>query len=120
MRIWDLPVRVLCRKHLLGEHRELHAIWTILTEDRQGYRHHPEVKRWEGHLQHLADRHREQVEEMDQRGWNHKSPIFFERSAIDQLADLLESPPEPPGLVNTLEEQRRILIEKGCECQVKP
>ncbi len=31
MRIWDIePVR-LCRAHLLGEHRELHGLWNILT-----------------------------------------------------------------------------------------
>lgn len=27
MRIWDLSPKRLCRNHLLGEHRELHAIW---------------------------------------------------------------------------------------------
>lgn len=30
MRIWDIHPSLLCRKHLLGEHRELHAIWSIL------------------------------------------------------------------------------------------
>ncbi|HEX6642404.1 MAG TPA: pyrimidine dimer DNA glycosylase/endonuclease V, partial [Thermoanaerobaculia bacterium] len=38
MRIWDVDPAELCRAHLLGEHRELHAIWTILTQDRRGYR----------------------------------------------------------------------------------
>jgi len=33
MRIWDLPVKDLCKNHLLGEHRELHAIWSILTKN---------------------------------------------------------------------------------------
>ncbi len=33
MRIWDIPPKLLCRNHLLGEHRELHAIWSILTQE---------------------------------------------------------------------------------------
>jgi len=111
VRIWDLPVRVLCRKHLLGEHRELHAIWTILTEDRQGYRHHPEVKRWEGRLQHLAVRHQQQAEEMVRRGWNHKSPLACLPYWDEQVP--------PPSRITTLADQRRILVAKGCECQVK-
>ena len=42
MRIWDVPPECLCRQHLLGEHRELHAIWTILTTGKTGYTRHPE------------------------------------------------------------------------------
>ena len=34
MRVWDVSPKELCRAHLLGEHRELHAIWTILTQTR--------------------------------------------------------------------------------------
>ena len=32
MRTWDIPPEKLCRQHLLGEHRELHAIWSIITK----------------------------------------------------------------------------------------
>ncbi|NCS72473.1 MAG: pyrimidine dimer DNA glycosylase, partial [Candidatus Magasanikbacteria bacterium] len=31
MRVWDIHPKYLCRKHLLGEHRELHGLWNILT-----------------------------------------------------------------------------------------
>ena len=64
MRIWDVDPALLCRSHLLGEHRELHAIWTILSEDRRGYRSHPETIRWEGKLAALSRRHDELVAEM--------------------------------------------------------
>ena len=30
MRIWDIPTKKLCDQHLLGEHRELHAKWSII------------------------------------------------------------------------------------------
>ena len=36
MRIWDLKPEILCDKHLLGEHRELHAIWSVLTLNKTG------------------------------------------------------------------------------------
>ncbi len=53
MRIWDLEPERLCRQHLLGEHRELHALWVILTQDKQGFSRHPETLRWRGKLQAL-------------------------------------------------------------------
>jgi len=79
MRIWH-PIPPLCldRKRLLGEHRELHAIWNILTQDKAGYRNHPEVKRWEGHIPELARRHLDLIEEMGRRGYNHASPVEWE------------------------------------------
>ena len=57
MRIWDVAPGVLCRRHLLGEHRELHGLWNILTQDKRGYRRHPETVRREGELAALFGRH---------------------------------------------------------------
>jgi hypothetical protein len=57
MRIWDLAPRVLCRQHLLGEHRALYALWTILTEGKGGYARHPGTRRWHGKLTALYSRH---------------------------------------------------------------
>ena len=75
MRIWDLPPEQLCRAHLLGEHRELHAVWVVLTEGRAGYRIHPETRRWEGRLAALHARHEALVGEMQKRGYRHASPL---------------------------------------------
>ena len=75
MRIWDLEPACLCRSHLLGEHRELHAVWAILTQDKRGYRHHPETRRWEGKLAALYRRHEALVAEMTRRGYRHASPL---------------------------------------------
>ena len=80
MRIWHpIPPFCLDRFRLLGEHNELHAIWTILTEDRPAYRTHPEVKRWENHLDALFVRHQALAAELGRRGFNHKSPLDFEK-----------------------------------------
>ena len=75
MRIWDIDPSELCRQHLLGEHRELHAIWAVLTKGKTGYRNHPETLRWDGRLAALYKRHDAEVVEMFSRGYNHKSPL---------------------------------------------
>ena len=41
MRIWNISPKKLCRNHLLGEHRELHAIWSVLVNGKKGYARHP-------------------------------------------------------------------------------
>jgi hypothetical protein len=107
MRIWDLKVNKLCRMHLLGEHRELHAIWSIITKRKKGYACHPEVLRWQGRLRALYRRHQEQVAEFSRRGWRHHSPLDARRASGSG---------RPAGLVNTIPEQRAILRRKGCSC----
>lgn len=75
MRIWNRPCRLLCDLHLLGEHRELHAIWSTIVAGKLGYSNHPETNRWRGHLGALFARHMAQVAEFKHRGWNHDSPL---------------------------------------------
>lgn len=109
MRIWGLDPSLLCRQHLLGEHRELHGLWNIYTKGKQGYRNHPETKRWDGKLLALWHRHQAQIKEMALRGFNHASelgPPPHDHSALQ-----LE-------LIHTLDEQVQILRAKGCECEV--
>jgi hypothetical protein len=109
MRIWDVPPEKLCRNHLLGEHSELHAIWSILTQGKEGYAHHPEVLRWKGKLKALYLKHDEIVEEMLRRGYRHKSPL-------DE--GLATGAAQQDVFVDTYEEQVGILRDKGCECDV--
>lgn len=77
MRVWDIHVKHLCRKHLPGEHRELHGLWNILTNHggKGGYSTHPETKRWIGKLRALYDRHEALVVEMHKRGYKYNSPL---------------------------------------------
>ncbi len=110
MRIWDLPPRILCRQHLLGEHRELHAIWSILTAGKQGYRRHPETIRWQSCLRALFLRHQEQVEEMSRRGYQHHSPLAW-RLANGRAKQIKK--------LDSLREQKKILKKKQCDCRVK-
>ncbi len=107
MRIWDIHPKHLCRQHLLGEHRELHAVWTILTEGKKGYRHHPETKRWVGKLNALYRRHERLVIEMEHRGYRHRSPLEkrFALGRSRQRAFV-----DPPA------RQKTLLRMKPCPC----
>jgi pyrimidine dimer DNA glycosylase len=109
MRIWDVPPAILCRQHLLGEHRELHALWTILTAGKMGYVHHPETLRWKGKLAALYGRHEELVEEMHRRGYRHASPLdpVLATGVAYQI-----------DYVDPIERQYRMLEQKGCGCSV--
>ena len=109
MRIWDISPEKLCNQHLLGEHRELHAIWSILVNDKKGYSKHPETLRWKGKLKALYLRHEQQVEEMEKRSFNHNSPL--ERK--DALGRDMQK-----EYVDSVKEQIRILRKKGCGCKL--
>ncbi|MBW6441143.1 pyrimidine dimer DNA glycosylase/endonuclease V [Patescibacteria group bacterium] len=109
MRVWDIHVKHLCRKHLLGEHRELHGLWNILTKHggKGGYSQHPETKRWVGKLKALYNRHEELTQEMEKRRYQHRSPLD-KKLAIGQGTQKI--------FINTIREQKEILAEKPCEC----
>jgi len=109
MRIWDISPDRLCRNHLLGEHQELHALWSILTKNKKGYCHHPETIRWKGKLKALYIRHEKLVEEMQKRGYNHKTALDSGLAIGNSLQD---------EYVDSIEEQIRILKHKGCKCKV--
>jgi hypothetical protein len=109
MRIWDIKPSKLCREHLLGEHRELHAIWSILTAHKKGYSRHPETLRWKGRLAALYKRHQELVREMCKRGYCHKSPLDkrLAKGALKQTKFL-----------QSRQKQILILKSKKCNCSL--
>ena len=108
MRIWDVKPEILCRSHLLGEHRELHAIWSVLTNGKHGYAKHPETVRWQGKLAALYARHEALVTEMTGRGYRHNSPLD-ETLATGERSQTV--------FVDVPERQVALLREKGCDCR---
>lgn len=109
MRIWDLPPEKLCRNHLLGEHSELHAIWSILTKEKRGFSNHPETQRWKGKLKALYLRHEKLVKEMNKRGFDHNSHLDVSpATGCGAQVDYVDS----------IDEQIRILKNKKCNCKV--
>jgi hypothetical protein len=109
MRVWDIEADILCNSHLLGEHREIHAIWTILTENKKGYSHHPETLRWKGKLLALYNRHETIVAEMLKRGFSHKSTLKKELATGSNMQSLFVDQPD---------RQRMILLNKRCKCKL--
>jgi len=83
MRMWMIDPKKLCRKHLLGEHGEIH-------KHRHNFvKHH----RIDGRLlpivqiqpADMSKRHDELAEEMLRRGYNHQSP--YDQPDISYLAE---------------------------------
>lgn len=109
MRIWDLQVEKLCKNHILGEHRELHAIWNIISQDKKGYSKHPEIKRWKGKLRALYIRHEKLVAEMKKRGCNHNSPLEAGLAVGKEIQD---------ELVDSIDAQIKNLKNKMCKCKL--
>jgi hypothetical protein len=107
MRVWDVPPQELCRVHLLGEHRKPHAIWTILTQDKIGFRNHPETKRWAGKQAALLLRHEDLAGEMTRRGHSHRS---------ESEAKLAVGNQAQTEFVHPVERQRQLLAAKPCDC----
>jgi len=109
MRIWDIDPSKLCRQHLLAEHRELHAIWSILINRKKGYSKHPETLRWKGKLLALYKRHEKLVKEMKKRGYNHNSPLDYRLAKGGRIQK---------KYVDSYKDQIRILKKKRCGCRV--
>ncbi|MDH5735587.1 MAG: DUF1722 domain-containing protein [Gammaproteobacteria bacterium] len=75
MRIWDIHPGYLNRQSLLGEHRELHGIVSIIANNKKGYSKHPETLRWVNRGWALKQRHRLLAAEMSLRGYHDRSPV---------------------------------------------
>ena len=73
MRMWLCDPKIMCQKHLCGEHLEVHM---FLGSLKQG-------KKIDGYLNNnlfepmaLWWRHKQLADEMIERGYNHKSEMF--------------------------------------------
>ena len=92
MRMWLVDPEKMCRKHLLGEHVELHMLAGCLNKG----------KNIKGFIEAgfvdptlLLPRHEELVAEMIRRGYNHCSPVgklpeSLEKGHIDPEANRVE------------------------------
>lgn len=123
MRVWDIPVQQLCNKHLLAQHLEIHSIYNIITQDKKGFAHHPEVMRWRGHLPALEIAHDITVAEMLNRRMGHGTPIILPLNLLKgqrvqfvkcddewSIAAIFPKPWQSVG------RQKEILLAKGCGC----
>ena len=84
MRMWMVDPGIMCRKHLLGEHVEIHMLIGSLRSGKsiQGF-----LDRGLLEPQNIVSRHRALVREMLGRGYRHKSElnINFNISQIGEV-----------------------------------
>lgn len=109
MRIWDVPAGYLNRQSLLGEHRELHGIYSILTNGRAGYSRHPETLRWTRALSGLAFRHRQLTAEMRLRGYVDRTPLRCRPSTAKWPVSFVTAPEDQVALL----QRKYVGREKG-------
>jgi hypothetical protein len=72
--MWLVDPKIMCRKHLLGEHVELHMFVGTIKKGTsiKGY--------VDNHLVDtslIKQRHEELVKEMERRGYKHKTPLEY-------------------------------------------
>lgn len=102
MRVWDVSPGYLNRQSLLGEHRELHGLVSILVNGKKGYSQHPETLRWVGFGWALRMRHQLLSVEMALRGYRDNTPVTLE----DNLGHWPDTFIDPPA------QQYVLLIDK--------
>jgi len=82
MRIWLVPMSVVSDRHVLGQHRELHMLVSMIKSPR--FKNHPLVKFYGQHLRWLVDFHAELVDEIRHRFGScparHRTPMPVEWS----------------------------------------
>lgn len=92
MRMWGVNPALLCNKHLLGEHVEMHMFAGTVRKkiSTKGYEETGLVD-----LSKIRSRHAAIAKEMKHRGMNHKSPMDgivkgLKGGWIDEKANLKE------------------------------
>jgi len=85
MRMWMVDPRIMCRKHLLGEHLETHMFCGTIKKkcvsSLEGY-----IKNNLLEIESLKKRHDELVQEMKYRNYQHNTPMeVLEESMIENI-----------------------------------
>ena len=72
MRMWMVNPKIMCKNHLLGEHREIHTFIGTLKRNISinGYINNDLLEPIS-----IYNRHEELVREMKRRGYNHNSDL---------------------------------------------
>jgi hypothetical protein len=113
--MWCVDPRSMCRAHLLGEHRELHAIAGMTRQVARGVEACKEglighINAGQVDLSLLVARHSLLVAEMRRRGWpsgvKHDTPLKFE--------DVYRSPSIPwVGHVDGVKNHKELIARCG-------
>jgi hypothetical protein len=106
--MWNIPPEVMCNKHLLGEHVEMHLIVGTILKGKsiKGY-----IEKGLVETDNIRKRHDELVHEMIfHRQMNHNSPLpEFTTEEAGNVADNWDL------LASRCPRCKRLMIEKGKE-----
>ncbi|MEZ0393798.1 MAG: pyrimidine dimer DNA glycosylase/endonuclease V [Desulfurococcaceae archaeon] len=82
--MWMVPPSIMCDRHLLGEHVELHMLVGALRRRARidGY-----VRKGLLEVASIESRHEEIVQEMLRRGFKHSSPLKMEDVDLSYLPE---------------------------------
>ena len=85
MRMWGIDPKKLCRKHLLGEHVEMHMFAGTIKKGISitGYLENGLVD-----PSTILARHEVLAKEMVERGYNHNSPLDFPLTLESAVVDV--------------------------------
>jgi len=72
MRMWMLPTEILCKNHLLGEHKEIHTQLAFVLKH---YNPSGWIRQEFIFPSYLLSRHKELIKELKARKYNHQSEI---------------------------------------------
>ena len=104
--MWNINPRFMCRKHLLGEHVEMHMFIGTLRKAKK--RHGKDamarrravagyIEKGLVELHNIEKRHAELVKEMKRRGFRHKSEItqedmrfVWKEGKVDEMTNRVE------------------------------
>lgn len=80
MRNWNVDPKILCQRHILGEHVECHMFAGCINKgiSMAGY-----ISKGLVEIHNIQARHEELADEMTSRGYNHKSPLPEFKSWIE-------------------------------------
>lgn len=84
MRMWMVEPQLLCRRHLLGEHVELHMLAGSILRGKglEGF-----VKKGLLQPQAMHQRHKALTAEMCSRGYKHTSPLLPVDEALENYPE---------------------------------
>lgn len=109
MRIWhEKLIPMLCQKHLCGVWREGLGLYSIIINNKTGYRNHPATKEFANAPWQLIKRLHIIRAEMLKRGYHPKHIIELRSAYLESSVVEWQS----------LEKQTAILLTKQCRCNI--
>lgn len=109
MRMWMVNTKLLCNKHLLGEHSEIHKHRHNFVKG-----HSIEGRRGQIEPISMEVRHNELEAEMILRGMNAKSPyVQPDLSKYDLTGHIVDRTSAHADLISRCSECRKLINKKG-------